>query len=1004
MANSLPALSAKVIVHNEDGDVLLLRRSEASKNNPGKWEFPGGKLDPGESFVDGLLREVREETGLDINLKGSFGICESKLAKPPVVYLVMEAEAKSGNIRLSHEHSKFQWTPPDKLEEMPICPQFRRVARRYAQEVKNEPRVEPGQKQDTSAGKDLFKDSVVEPTSLERHLEMFADESTRDRLTEFSQWLEAYLTEHVRAMFPLADVGARPKGAVSFATKLIKKNKYKDPLHEMTDLVGARIIVHLQSEVDAVCRWIERTFEIDKPNSGDKLKDLGAEKFGYRSVHYVVEIQPKKPAGVPNKFRALKAEIQVRTIAQHAWSDIGHDRVYKADCEIPDYWKREANRIAALLEAADDAFARLVNGVSAFEDHVRQSPDLESAQRAMALWRIVQEKLPGEPQPALRVARLALEMEEWEEAVEAADRYAGAPNTRLLCAKGYALCKTAKHSHADEWKQGVTILQEAAKLDDGNIEPYLRLGELLAPEKRIEALGYYERAFAIDPSNPTVLAGYIRCKVLEEKTTAFIPLLRLEIEQAIKRSQELVAAGADLPHALYRTAGFHLLLGRTHCHESLDMLALAVHRTQTRDPLVSALRDVSELARLDSKRDDIECARRFLATAWLAKFPQEPWPEDVAKPPAKPLEFAGPFVIVAGGCDAYRKEAMKSYEGLLEAAFADFEGTIISGGTKEGISGAVGKLARSSGNRIRAVGYLPKSLPTDGTAHIDTRYDKHRQTDAGEKFTAREPIQNWLDLLATGVYPRDVRVLGINGGDIAGLEYRMAVALGATVGVIQDSGREAERVLVDWPAWPGEDKLPPSQGQVLPLPADPATLRAFLYLRASEPEALPSEAVDNAAKLVHQDFLEQQRYSHPNPVMQPWRFLRGDLQGSNRHQIEYMVSILHANGFGVRPYEGIPNDPAFTEDEIKRMGEMEHGRWNVERLRSGWRHAKKKDVEKRLSPYLVSWTDLDKLDKNVKKWDYLNVRLWPEVLAEVGHEVYRLSDGVPAAGATGSGA
>ncbi|MBN1419007.1 MAG: NUDIX domain-containing protein [Planctomycetes bacterium] len=1003
---SIARLSVRVIVHDRQGSVLLLQRSPSSGEYPEKWEFPGGEFQSGERLDAAILRELREKMGLKIVLKGSFGVCETKRAKPRRVYLVMEAKAEGGPVRLGEDHSNFEWRRPDELNEIAICPPFRRIARRYAQEVAIEPRVRPGKAKRADRGKGLFGDSVVQPESLRDDLDEFKKRQ-RD-YDKLSGWLEAFLREHVRAMFPLADIGVRTKGPASFAAKLIKKNKYKDPLREVTDLVGGRIVVHLQAEVDAVCRWIEETFEIDRANSGDKLKDLGVEKFGYRSIHYVIELRRDKPAEVPAAFEGMKAEIQVRTIAQHAWSDIGHDRVYKADCEVPDYWRREASRIAALLEAADDAFARLVQGVSAFQDHMRQSPDEGSARRAIALWDVVRRELPEEPRPAICAARLAMEISDWDKVVRVVNGYKGEPNVSLLCAKGYALCRKAEHAHAREWKRGIDMLKKAARIGDGSVEPHLRLGQLLAPDRNAEALKHHERAFAIDPSNPTVLVGYIRCKVLEERSTTFIPVLRSEIERAIARSRELAAAGADLPHALYRIAGFHLLMGRTHCHESLDMFALAVHRTRTPDPLVRALVDVSQLAHLEPGRDDIECSRRFLAAALTAKFPKARWPEDVEKPAAERLDVAGPYVIVAGGCDVYHEDAMASYGDLLRAAFADFEGTIISGGTREGISGLVGELAHTSGGRIRALGYLPKSLPTDDTATKDDRY-RHRRTDGADEFTAREPIQNWLDLLATDIRPRDVRLLGINGGNIAGLEYRMAVALGATVGVIEGSGREAERVLDDWPAQPppisdGRDRdlkragraaPAPSPGRLLPLPDDATTLRAFLHMGMAKPEGLGRKAVLQAARLVHEDFLEQQRYRHLDPVMQPWPKLRRDLMESNLNQIEYLVSILRANGFGVRPIDGIPNDPKFTEDEIERMGEMEHGRWNVERLQSGWRHAKKKDPLKRLSPYLIAWS---KLDDGTKEWDYSNVRLWPEILAEIGYEVYRLRRATPAAG------
>lgn len=976
------SLSVKVIVRDPQGRVLLLQRSRSSKGNPGRWEFPGGKVDAGESFDAALARELREETGLAVELTASFGTCESKLGNRRIVYLIMEGVAQSTDVQLSAEHEAHQWIAPEHFADVEeFAPQFRRVARRYAQDVAANPRTAADRKESAPGSKDVIKDSVV----LENHLTDFLDQ--RDRLTQFSEFLKTFLARNVKAIVPTAEVGARPKEAASFAGKLIKKNKYKDPLKEVTDLVGARVIVHLHSEVEAVCQWIRDTFEIDRANSGDKLKELGADKFGYRSVHYVVEMRADKPknADLPPALIGLKAELQVRTIAQHAWSDIGHDRVYKADCEIPDYWKRESNRISALLEAADQEFTRLVKGVAAYQDYARQSPDDETSQRQIALWDVVRRKLPLAPGPAVRVARRALEAQDWTKAVAVADEFQGPPHASLLCAKGYALCKQAGHPFTPKWQHGIAALEEATKHCGEKIEPFLRLGELLTTHRRDQALTWYERAFEQDSSHPEALAGYIRCKVLEEKSAAFLPLLRPDIEQAIQRSEELAAAQADLPRAYYRIAGFLLLLGPHRAQESLAILARAVHETRASapNPLLQALQDISELARFQHARPDIECARRFLATAFLAKCPTAQWPEDIAKPAMKPLETTGPVVIVAGGCDAHHQAAMQSYGGLLAKAFAGFEGTILSGGTKEGISGVVGELAVSSNGRIRAVGYLPKSLPTDGTATKDERYEL-RRTDGGDEFTAREPIQSWLDLLAAGVRPSQVRLLGINGGNIAGLEYRLAVALGAFVGVIEGSGREAELVAEDWPA----TRRDGSPGKLFVLPPDPMTLRAFIRLGAGETSALPADATDAAARLTHRDFLEEQRYKHPDPVMQPWPDLRKDLQESNRNQITYLVTILRAEGFDVRPIakDKAPHDPKFDDNEIKRMGEMEHGRWNVERLVSGWKYAPKKDAGKKLSPYLVPWA---RLDPSIQKYDLQNVRAWPQILAEVGYEVFR---------------
>src|SRR6185369_12002062 len=84
-----------------------------------------------------------------------------------------------------------------------------------------------------------------------------------------------------------------------------------------------------------------------------------------------------------------------------------------------------------------------------------------------------------------------------------------------------------------------------------------------------------------------------------EKNTAFIPLLRPDIQRAIQRSEDLVGAGADTPRSLYRIGGFLLLLGQEYENQSLAMFARAVHWSDAKaaGSLIQALTDVSALAK-----------------------------------------------------------------------------------------------------------------------------------------------------------------------------------------------------------------------------------------------------------------------------------------------------------------------------------------------------------------------------------------------------------------------
>lgn len=131
------SLSVKAIVMDKDKRCLVLRRSMASKNNAGKWEFPGGKLNPGESFDNALEREAHEETGLEITLLRPFDTAMSSIQDRRVVYLFMLAETGTDRVRLSNEHDAFQWVAVDRLAEVDLARQFQSVAQRMAEAVLN---------------------------------------------------------------------------------------------------------------------------------------------------------------------------------------------------------------------------------------------------------------------------------------------------------------------------------------------------------------------------------------------------------------------------------------------------------------------------------------------------------------------------------------------------------------------------------------------------------------------------------------------------------------------------------------------------------------------------------------------------------------------------------------------------------------------------------------------------------------------------------------------------
>jgi len=121
MPTSTPfILTVKAVLFDAQNRCLLLRRSAANRHFAGCWEWPGGKLDPGEDFASGLHREVREEAGLEIELAALVGAMQYEMPATHVILLCLEAHPLGTAVRLSGEHDDFAWVP---LEELG-CYQF----------------------------------------------------------------------------------------------------------------------------------------------------------------------------------------------------------------------------------------------------------------------------------------------------------------------------------------------------------------------------------------------------------------------------------------------------------------------------------------------------------------------------------------------------------------------------------------------------------------------------------------------------------------------------------------------------------------------------------------------------------------------------------------------------------------------------------------------------------------------------------------------------------------
>lgn len=122
-ANKLHIVAVTAVIRNAEGKYLVLKRSEREIAHPGKYAFPGGKVENNDTIEEALMKEVAEETGLTMK-PGKVPLKDASFVRPDgqtvkVLSFLVEVE-KTEPVKFdANDFSDYKWIRPEELNDIP---------------------------------------------------------------------------------------------------------------------------------------------------------------------------------------------------------------------------------------------------------------------------------------------------------------------------------------------------------------------------------------------------------------------------------------------------------------------------------------------------------------------------------------------------------------------------------------------------------------------------------------------------------------------------------------------------------------------------------------------------------------------------------------------------------------------------------------------------------------------------------------------------------------------
>jgi ppGpp synthetase/RelA/SpoT-type nucleotidyltranferase len=625
---------------------------------------------------------------------------------------------------------------------------------------------------------------------------------------------EYYIRKSIMSLINLAEL-------ISDPTK-----SYANPLLEIPDLVSLKVIVFNKEIKNRICEVIRKNFKIKRENPEvniQKQNSQGYKGYQHNSHIFIITLNSNSfyknnyEVNFPESCTKFLVEIQVRTILEHALKVNQSNVIYKREFDPPELYKQELNRIAALLETADKSINEIQKKLQKYERSYGAYMSIEEIdseiERLEVIYSINTEDIPI----GHRLAKLLMERSKFSRAKEILNdilkeaKGQKLPQTEeasIMRDLGVSICNSSDpNRERDLFESGQNFLKQSIKLNPRDTDAYASLGgtyKKLNMHKK--AKEWYQEALNVDPNDPYPLVNYLIYELREnENPQRIINYHRSQILNAIKIRSDHIRVLVDIPWANFDVGTLALLLNKIHV--SFHNFLLGIRLSQHNWMIETTLNTLEKLGKGEYFLEGIEIIKTLLLLG-LYYHPEEENDDrsgfterilsklqEASNLRLNRADFGEPIVIISGEPTKISENELELAINNFKHAFENFEGTIISWGIDQGVGKIASALKQEYNDNIRLIGYSPEDIPEHEKIQRGANFE--HKFSSGEELSILEPLQYWFDIMRSKVQVEQVKFLGVGGGSISELEYRMAITFGAQVGIIENSGGAANTLIND---------------------------------------------------------------------------------------------------------------------------------------------------------------------------------------------------------------